>query len=263
MTRATCGRGRSRAGSETQFVQCARNLGACPRPPKRRIEPNCRAARRLRFLLRTAPGADALEVTVGKAWSLSEELVRRGVTRRDFVAFCAGVAAYFSLPEGGAARRSPRRSTRPLKPSLIWLEFQDCAGNTESLLRASRPTVAEVILDAVSVDYHETIMAAAGKRAGGGARSTRRSTIRRTSTSSSSRARSRRAPAASTAPSAARARCRSRSEVCEHAAGGHRGRHVRGVRRAPGGRAEPHASRSASRRPSRTSRTSSTSRRAR
>jgi len=48
---------------------------------------------------------------------------------------------------------------------LVWLEFQDCAGNTESFLRASRPTAAEIVLDTLSVDYHETIMAAAGRQA--------------------------------------------------------------------------------------------------
>jgi len=50
------------------------------------------------------------------------------------------------------------------KPILIWLEFQDCAGNTESFLRASRPSAAEVILDMLSLDYHETVMAAAGRQ---------------------------------------------------------------------------------------------------
>jgi len=45
---------------------------------------------------------------------------------------------------------------------VIWLEFQDCAGCTESLLRASRPTVSELVLNILSVDYHETIMAASG-----------------------------------------------------------------------------------------------------
>jgi hypothetical protein len=42
------------------------------------------------------------------------------------------------------------------------LEYQDCAGNTESLLRASKPTVAELVLDVLSLDYHETVMAPAG-----------------------------------------------------------------------------------------------------
>jgi len=51
------------------------------------------------------------------------------------------------------------------KPVLVWLEFQDCAGNTESLLRASNPSVSEIVLDVLSLDYHETVMAAAGHQA--------------------------------------------------------------------------------------------------
>ena len=68
------------------------------------------------------------------------------------------------LPRSAAARIASALETKP-KPTLVWLEFQDCAGNTESFLRASKPTAADVILDLLSVDYHETIMAAAGKRA--------------------------------------------------------------------------------------------------
>jgi len=57
-----------------------------------------------------------------------------------------------------AAERAP-------KPTLVWLHFQECTGNTESFLRASAPTAAEVVLNILSVDYHETIMAAAGHQA--------------------------------------------------------------------------------------------------
>ena len=95
---------------------------------------------------------------------LSRELEARGISRREFIAFCGTMAAALALPEAftpviaGAVERAE-------KPTLVWLEFQDCAGNTESFLRAERPTVAEVILDVLSVDYHETIMAAAGHQA--------------------------------------------------------------------------------------------------
>ena len=51
------------------------------------------------------------------------------------------------------------------RPSVVWLEFQDCAGNSESFLRANSPSVAQAVLNSISVDYHETLMAAAGKRA--------------------------------------------------------------------------------------------------
>ena len=46
-----------------------------------------------------------------------------------------------------------------------WLEFQDCAGDTEALLRASSPSVSELVLDVLSLDYHETLFAAAGHQA--------------------------------------------------------------------------------------------------
>jgi hydrogenase small subunit len=74
------------------------------------------------------------------------------------------MASVLALPEPLAAAIEQAVS-RAQKPVLVWLEFQDCAGNTESLLRASRPTVSEIVLDTLSVDYHETIMAAAGRQA--------------------------------------------------------------------------------------------------
>ena len=95
---------------------------------------------------------------------LRRELEARGISRRDFIGFCAGVAALLGLPKAATAQIAKALETK-LKPTVVWLEFQDCAGNTESFLRASKPTAADVILDLLSVDYHETIMAAAGQRA--------------------------------------------------------------------------------------------------
>jgi len=95
---------------------------------------------------------------------LSTILARKGVSRRDFMKFCAAMTAALALP----ARYTERVAAAVAgakKPVLVWLEFQDCAGNTESLLRATSPTVAEIVLDVLSVDYHETIMAAAGHQA--------------------------------------------------------------------------------------------------
>ncbi len=92
------------------------------------------------------------------------ELEARGVSRREFMGFCAGVAAMLGLPASAAGEIARAIETKA-KPPLVWLEFQDCAGNSESFLRASKPSAAEVILDLLSVDYHETIMAAAGHQA--------------------------------------------------------------------------------------------------
>jgi len=97
-----------------------------------------------------------------KEWE--EILDRKGVTRRDFLKFCSLMAATLVLPPRYIERIASALVTVP-RPPLVWLEFQDCAGNTEALLRISRPTIGELVLDTLSVDYHETIMAPAGKAA--------------------------------------------------------------------------------------------------
>jgi hydrogenase small subunit len=48
------------------------------------------------------------------------------------------------------------------KPSVIWLSFQECTGCTESLLRTSSPALDELILDMISLDYHEALMVPSG-----------------------------------------------------------------------------------------------------
>src|ERR1700687_5461863 len=96
--------------------------------------------------------------------SLQRMLEERGVSRRDFMKFCTAMSAALALPVTFAPRIA-QALDEVKRPTLVWLEFQDCAGNTEALLRASNPGVAELILDVLSIDYHETIMAAAGHQA--------------------------------------------------------------------------------------------------
>ncbi len=96
--------------------------------------------------------------------SVEESLRKRGVTRRDFLKLCAVMAATLAMPKTVHAEIERALSTNKRTP-VIWLEFQDCAGCSESFLRASRPSAAEVVLETLSVDYHETIMAASGKLA--------------------------------------------------------------------------------------------------
>jgi hydrogenase small subunit len=98
-----------------------------------------------------------------ESWFI-DELKRRGVSRREFLGFCTVMTSALALPASLSARVA-KAIQQTEKPVLVWLEFQDCCGNTESFLRASRPTVADIILDTLSVDYHETIMAAAGTQA--------------------------------------------------------------------------------------------------
>ena len=96
--------------------------------------------------------------------SLPDALESRGISRRDFISFCSAVLATLALPQRylGQVADALTKTTRPI---VVWLEFQDCAGNTESVLRSSDPTVADIVLDLLSWEYHETIMAGAGKQA--------------------------------------------------------------------------------------------------
>jgi hydrogenase small subunit len=95
-------------------------------------------------------------------------LLRSPVSRRTFLKFSAAMAATLALPPVFspriAAAVSAALSSNARIP-VIWLEGQDCAGNTEGFLRASHPTVSELVLNSLSIDYHETIMAAAGEAA--------------------------------------------------------------------------------------------------
>jgi hydrogenase small subunit len=84
--------------------------------------------------------------------------------RRQFMTFCAGVAATLGL-SNAAAGTIAKALTEAKRPSVIWLHFQECTGCSESLLRAEHPTLEKLILDIISLDYHETLMAAAGHQA--------------------------------------------------------------------------------------------------
>jgi hydrogenase small subunit len=83
------------------------------------------------------------------------------LTRRDFVKVCTAAAATVGLP-AWAGEKMAEDVAKGKKPSVVWLHFQECTGCTESLLRTTAPDLGSLILDLISVDYHETLAAAAG-----------------------------------------------------------------------------------------------------
>lgn len=95
------------------------------------------------------------EETVGEA------LRRQGVSRRGFLKFCATTASLMALPPTMVPRIAKALETAR-RPSVIWLSFQECTGCTESLTRSHAPTIEGLIFDAISLDYHHTLQAAAG-----------------------------------------------------------------------------------------------------
>jgi hydrogenase small subunit len=90
-----------------------------------------------------------------------KRLMQYGVSRREFLKFCGMMTATLALPAHASSRIASALLTNP-RPPVVWLEFQDCTGDTESFLRASQPGVDELLLDLLSLDYHETLMVPAG-----------------------------------------------------------------------------------------------------
>ena len=95
-------------------------------------------------------------------------LEARGVTRRDFMKLCGTVAAAAGLSQltvpqvAQALETSVIGATKGNLYPVIWIEGASCTGCTESFAQAQTPNAAEVVLDMISLNYSETLSAAAG-----------------------------------------------------------------------------------------------------
>jgi hydrogenase small subunit len=88
----------------------------------------------------------------------------KGYSRRDFVRFCSQAAALAGLSELGLPRVVRALEKKP-RPPVLWLHFQECTCCSESFIRTSHPIVADIVLDLLSLDYTQTLQAAAGAQA--------------------------------------------------------------------------------------------------
>jgi hydrogenase small subunit len=93
--------------------------------------------------------------------TLGEHLEERGVSRREFLAFCGQIAVVLGLGEA-AAPQVAHALEAVKRPSVIWLQLQECTGCVESVIRTAEPTIGDLVLDLVSLDYQHTLMAGAG-----------------------------------------------------------------------------------------------------
>lgn len=96
--------------------------------------------------------------------TLLETLEHRGYSRREFMAFCAKIGTVLGIASTGIPKLA-QALAQIRRPSVIWLELQECTGCVESILRSDSPTIGDFILELVSLDYSETLMAAAGHQA--------------------------------------------------------------------------------------------------
>lgn len=88
----------------------------------------------------------------------------RGIKRRDFLKYCGATAALLGLSEAFIPKIAAALEKASKRQPVIWLNFASDSGCTEAFIKATYPSPSQVILDILSVDYNETIMAAAGKQ---------------------------------------------------------------------------------------------------
>ncbi|AFJ46929.1 hydrogenase 2 small subunit [Shimwellia blattae] len=85
----------------------------------------------------------------------------QGVSRRTFMKLCAALSATMGLSAHAGSKMASAMSS-PERPPVIWIGAQECTGCTESLLRSTHPTLEHLVLDTISLEYHEVLSAAFG-----------------------------------------------------------------------------------------------------
>ncbi|MDR1911742.1 MAG: hydrogenase small subunit [Helicobacteraceae bacterium] len=92
-------------------------------------------------------------------------LEKNGISRRDFMKWAAGTTAALSLPLSFAPLVAQAAELAAGRIPVVWLHMAECTGCSESLLRTDAPTIDSLIFDYISLEYHETVMAASGWQA--------------------------------------------------------------------------------------------------
>lgn len=100
---------------------------------------------------------------------LISKLAASGISRRDFIKYCSGLVATLALPRCGDDVAETIEDAVSGKPAVVWLNGQDCNGCSINFLNLDddpergTPSIASLILDIISLRYHEPVMAGSGE----------------------------------------------------------------------------------------------------
>jgi hydrogenase small subunit len=94
---------------------------------------------------------------------MSQALEAHGVSRRDFLRFCASVAAGIGLSGADVPRIARALEQGAQSKPAVWLSLGLCTGCTDSLAQSTYPDLAQIVLELLSVDYWDTLAAGAGE----------------------------------------------------------------------------------------------------
>jgi [NiFe] hydrogenase small subunit len=79
--------------------------------------------------------------------------------------YCTFLTAAMGLSSSFVPKVAEVFAAPAQRPPVIWLHFAECTGCSEAILRTQYPYLDELILEVLSLEYHETVMAAAGQQA--------------------------------------------------------------------------------------------------
>ena len=93
-----------------------------------------------------------------------EVMRRKGISRRSFLKYCSLTATSLGLAPSFVPQIAHAMETKPRTP-VLWLHGLECTCCTESFIRSAHPLAKDVVLSMISLDYDDTLMAAAGHQA--------------------------------------------------------------------------------------------------
>ncbi len=99
----------------------------------------------------------------GKKPTTYEVLQSHGVDRRTFLQFCAAAAAAMGLEATYLPQVVQAMETKPRIP-VLWLHGLECTCCSESFIRSAHPITQDIVLNMISLDVDDTLMAAAGEQ---------------------------------------------------------------------------------------------------
>ena len=89
------------------------------------------------------------------------------LSRRDFVKLCSGTVAGFGVSQmfHPAIHEAFAQTLTGERPPVFWVQGQGCTGCSVTLLNSTHPSIVDVLLKIISLEFHPTVMAAEGEGA--------------------------------------------------------------------------------------------------
>ena len=96
-----------------------------------------------------------------RSQSTYDLLRSHGVDRRTFLEYCVKLTASMGLGAVALPQVVSALETKPRLP-VIWLHGLECTCCSESFIRSAHPIAQDIVLNMISLDYDDTLQAAAG-----------------------------------------------------------------------------------------------------